>query len=206
MRSQDTAIHSQEQVIKAQQQLIEKQSAEINQIGVTVKNSVTETLKSEVKNTYASILGPSGAGLSTATLKQVHRDLREEEDRSGNFMIFGLKEGSEESVEEKVEVLLAEIDEKPKCSEVSRIGKKEDSVTRPIRVTVSSQIAVSQILKNASRLKDSDRYQEVFLGPDRSKSERLERRKLVEDLKKKRDAEPSSKFVIRRGEVVVANK
>ena len=71
---------------------------------------------------------------------------------------------------------------------------------------MSSPSVVSQILKNASRLKDSDRYQEVFLGPDRSKSERLERRKLVEDLKKKRDAEPSSKFVIRRGEVVVANK
>ena len=38
------------------------------------------------------------------------------------------------------------------------------------------------------------------------KSERLERRILVEELKKMRDAEPSSKFVIRKGEVVVADK
>ena len=206
LRSHETAIHSQEQVIKAQQQLIAKQSAEIEQIGVTVQNSVTETLKAEVKSTYASALGSSGTGISTEKLKQVHRDLRDEEDRSSNFMIFGMKESAEESVGRNVELLLDEIDEKPKCSEANRIGKKEDSVTRPIRVTVSSPSVVSQILKNASRLKDSDRYQEVFLGPDRSKSERLERRKLVEDLKKKRDAEPSSKFVIRRGEVVVANK
>ena len=57
---------------------------------------------------------------------------------------------------------------------------------------------VSQILRNASRLKDSNKYQGVFLGPDRTKGERNERRKLVEALKKKLDAEPSSKFVIRR--------
>ena len=65
------------------------------------------------------------------------------DDRSSNFMIFGLKESSEESVEEKVELLLDEIDEKPKCSEVSRIGKREDSVTRPIRVSVSSACIVA---------------------------------------------------------------
>ena len=51
LRSQETAMYSQEQVIKAQQQLIAKQSAEIEHIGVTVKNSVTETLKAEVKST-----------------------------------------------------------------------------------------------------------------------------------------------------------
>ena len=48
--------------------------------------------------------------------------------------MFGLKEGAGESVEEKVEQILAEINEKPRCSEVSRIGNKEDLVTRPIRV------------------------------------------------------------------------
>ena len=207
LRSQDTAIHSQEQVIKAQQQLIAKQSTEIDQIGLTVKNSVTETLKSEVQSTYASVLGPSGTGLSTATLKQVHRDLREEENRSSNLMIFGLKESADESVEEKVEQLLAEIDEKPRCSEVSRVGKKEDSVVRPIRVSVSSPSVVGQILRNASGLRNSDQYQGVFLGPDRTKSERIERRKLVEELKEKRDAEPKLTFFIRRGDIVssVAN-
>ena len=46
----------------------------------------------------------------------------------------------------------------------------------------------------------------VFLIPDWTKGERIERRKLVEALKKKRDAEPSSKFFIRRGEVVSTNK
>ena len=47
--------------------------------------------------------------------------MREEEDSSSNFMIFCLKESSKESVEEKVEAILAEIDEKTKCSEVGRI-------------------------------------------------------------------------------------
>ena len=206
LRSQDAAIHSQEQVIKAQQQLLAKQSVEMEQIGVTVQNSVSETLKAEVKSTYASVIDSSGTGISTAKLKQVHRDLRDEEDRSCNFMVFGLKESADESVEGNVELLLAEIDEKPKCSEVSRIGKKADSVTRPIRVTVSSSSVVSHILRKASGLRESDRYQGVFLGPDRSKSERLERRKLVEDLKERRNAEPSSKFVIRKGEVVSADE
>ena len=95
-------------------------------------------------------------------------------------------------------LLLDEINEKPKCSEVSRIGKREDSVARTIRVTVSSTSVVSQILRNASKLKESDQYQGVFIGPDRTKGERIERRKLVEALKKELDAEPSSKFVIRR--------
>ena len=202
LRSQDTAIYSQEQVIKAQQQLIAKQSAEIDQIGVTVKNSVTETLKSEMKSTYSSVLGESGAGLSTATLKQVHRDLKEEEGRSCNFMIFGLKESADESVEDKVKDLLSEIEEKPKCTDISRVGKKCDSVTRPIQVSVSSSSVVDQILSKSSKLRVCDEFQYVFLGPDRTKGERIERRKLVEELKKKREADPKLKFVIRRGKVV----
>ena len=78
-----------------------------------------------------------------------------------------------------------------------RLGLKREGTTRPIPVSLASAASVQQLLDRAKELRDWDKYGKVFLGPDRSKEERVSRKGLVEKLKKLRVDEPGKSFVIR---------
>ena len=56
------------------------------------------------------------------------------------------------------------------------------------------------MLKAAKNLKQSE-YSSVFLSLDKSPEERAERRKLVEQMKKKIAENPHKKYFIRQGEI-----
>ena len=65
-----------------------------------------------------------------------------------------------------------------------------------------SQETVYQILRKASKLRNFEDCQKVFISPDRTVEERISRKMLVEQLKEKRGADPNNNYVIRKGEIV----
>ena len=69
-----------------------------------------------------------------------------------------------------------------------------------------SQDNVYQILRKASTLRNFEDYKKVFLSPDRTVEERVNRKKLVDLLKEKRGADPNNSYVIRKGEIVRVDK
>ena len=66
-------------------------------------------------------------------------------------MIYGFKEG-------------------PRLKEANRIGTKEQGKNRPIKIEVESASKVDSILMQARNLEDFTEYEDVYLGPDRTKS------------------------------------
>ena len=56
------------------------------------------------------------------------------------------------------------------------------------------------MLKSAKNLKQS-RLNNIFIGLDKSPEERAERKRLVEEMKKKIAENPEKKYYIRRGEL-----
>ena len=56
----------------------------------------------------------------------------------------------------------------PRAYEADRIGKKEQGKNRPIKVELGSANDVDFVLGHARNLKDSDKFKNVFLGPDRT--------------------------------------
>ena len=94
------------------------------------------------------------------------------------------------------------MDEKPQVSKCRRIGQKTSGSVRPVIFTVRNSDVVYQILRKAKGLRDIEGYKTVYISPNRTPEERIERRKLVSELKSKRSGDPNSRYFIRKGEIV----
>ena len=76
---------------------------------------------------------------------------------------------------------------------------------RPVRVTVDKTDTVFEVLKAAKNLKQSE-HSNVYISLDKSPEERAERRKLVQEMKKKIEENPSQKLFIRKGKICSAEE
>ena len=144
--------------------------------------------------------------ISPEALTTVVKAIVAEEDRSRNFLIFGLPgEKEEEKLDAQVNEILETVGMKPKV-ESQRIGrKKTDGSTRPVKVIASNSLVVDQILSNARNLRYSDKFKTVFLSHDRSVEQRKVRKDLVQVMKKRALAEPNKKFYIKDGKIRCAD-
>ena len=88
-----------------------------------------------------------------------------------------------------------------------RIGVQKSDVNRqrPVKVTLTSDAHVIQILRAAKKLKDSD-FSSVFVCPDRTTEDRKLRKQAVTDLKKRLTDEPNKRHFIRGFKVVTASE
>ena len=59
-----------------------------------------------------------------------------------------------------------------------------------------------QALKKCKSLKDKAEFSSIFISPDRTYYEQVERRKFVNELSKKRIEDPSKTFAIRKYVIV----
>ena len=130
----------------------------------------------------------------------------QEEDRSKNFIVFGLSEMKDENVEERVQEVFQEIGLKP-ALQASRVGRmiKEKS-KRPVKVSLSSSCAVQQVLSQVRKLRQSSSFSKVYVRPDRSEEARCQDRLLVQELLKKRESEPGKLHYIRAGTIHTKDK
>ena len=207
-------IINQGTVIDLQNELILVKDQQLNVFKTTVVTSVEDTVKSQLKSyseavqkTSASVA--SSLSLDTKTLKNVFKDVVAEEDRTRNFMIFGLPEDEEEQTCEKVSEILMELGEKPRI-EATRLGLKTSKdakqLDRPIKVSVSSTTVVQKILSKSRNLRTSGRYKKVFIKPDRSADQRAEHRALVLELKKRSKVETDKRHFIKDGQLCSVDK
>ena len=90
---------------------------------MTVVSSVEDTVKSELKSYSAAVQESKSTAsvIDRKVLKTVVKDVVAEEDRTRNLMIFGLREETNEQINDKFSEILLEIDKKPKLKPV-RLG------------------------------------------------------------------------------------
>ena len=187
-----------EKIIQLQNQLIEKKEEEIK----VVKDTVVSELKSYslvVQESCSAALAPQKI---VSAVKQVNQDV----DRSRNVIVFEVDEDQNESPEEKITAILDKLDEKPQLSGCARIGQFKPGRVRPLNLRVRNQDTVYQILRKATTLRNLEDCRKVFISPDRTLEERVSRRKLVDQLREKRVADPNNNYVIRKGEIVCFEK
>ena len=147
---------------------------------------------------------------SVKSVKQVVKSYVDESDRSRSFIIYGAKEGKGEHTPEIVEDLLLAMNEEKKHQVLGslRLGtiKKDSESFRPIKVTLGSADSVKEILSKAKTLKklygSYEMFSKMYLAPDRSREERIEHRKLVEEMTLLISKEPNKHHCIRNGKIV----
>ena len=69
---------------------------------------------------------------------------------------------------------------------------------------MSNSEIIYQILRKAKGLRDTEGFKTVLISPNRKPEERIERRKLVSELKSKRSGDANSRYFIRTVEIVKA--
>ncbi len=124
-----------------------------------------------------------------------------EDDRSRNVVLFGIEEGERECVKSKVTKILEQLDEKPQILESRRVGRRSAGSTRPIKFSVKNSETVFHILGKEKHLKDIEDCKAIYIAPDRTFDERVSRKKLVSELKEKRQSDPDSRYLVRKGEI-----
>ena len=72
---------------------------------------------------------------------------------------------------------------------------------RPVKVVLGNRNTVFELLKKSKDLKKIKKMEKVFLQPDRTYEERLQHRKLVDELKEQAEETPTNHFFIRKGKI-----
>ena len=196
------------QLLASQRTVIELQKQKLQEKSETV-SEMKEVVKAELKS-YSSVTSQGTSSTvspttATAQIRKLVKTTVEVEERSRNVIVFGLRENNEsgERTEDLVAEVCEQVGEKPRVLACSRIGVKRDGATRPILVCLASAASAQQLLYRAKGLKDWEKYGRVFVGPDRTREERVVRKGLVEELKKLREKEPGKSYIIRKNDVIL---
>ena len=172
----------------------------------SVKTSVEESVKAEFVS-YSTKLQSKAPVIPPDSVRSVVKTVMEEEDRSQSVMLFGLEELDEEQIYDRVNEVFGDLGEKPRF-EAQRLGKRSSGdakKVRPVKVNLPSSAVVTQLLKKARNLRQSEKHKSVFISPDKTPEERATQRKLVEEMKKKAMEEPEKRHFIRRGAICSVN-
>ena len=87
-----------------------------------------------------------------------------------------------------------------------RVGLKRADTSRPTKLSLNSSELAAQVLRKAKLLRTKEGYKSIYICPDRSVEERRAFKKLWEELKEKRKAEPNRVHFIRNNKVVRSDK
>jgi len=186
----DEAISDKKIIIELQEKVIVQAEKKLHEVKNTVKSEM-KSFSSIVKDTCAAALAPSKIGTAIKNVKL------SDDSREKNIIVYGVpEEEDDEDVSRTVSAVFEEVGEKPHELSCSRLGSRREGSTRPIKCCLSSAAFVSQILRNAAKLKQSDRFGSVYLSPDRTVEERRKRKELVEQFKLKKSENPESNFRI----------
>ena len=191
-------LQSQNRVVELQDSLIKEKQDTTQCLTAAVESAVSITVEKELKS-YSSVVESSTFNLSSngvgrvakEEMEKVVRDALDEDDRSRNVMLFGLPEQKSEYLERTVEHVFEELGEKPVVVEACRIGRKSGT-SRPVLVTVSSSTTANRLIGMGRRLRYSNYYYMVYLAPDRTLDQRIQRREYIEGKKQEHSLSDSS--------------
>ena len=189
-------LESQCKLLKVQDELSVKKSAQLD----AVKNTVEEKMSS-----WAAVVKKS-SGTNKVSQKEVKKAVKcaiNESDREYNVVMFNVEEQKEEDPSENYDadtaldiMNSAGLDAVEGEYTTERIGTLDKEKNRPLKVKFDFKSTAFSLLAKAKNLKDSEEYGQVFIVPDRSREERIEHRKLVEQLKLIRTQNPEKRCYI----------
>ena len=189
--------------------MIQKKSEQLD----SVKNTVKTGIKTWANVVTKSCSGNQNMGAPKKLIREAVKSVIGEHDRSCNIVVFGAVEVKEQDKDDVpvtdelyVKKIFENIGVQPYYETYYRAGKEKAGTSRPLIVKMGSPVVVSEVLANAKLLKESRFYGKCFLAQDRSPEERIEHRKLIDEMKKRRGEEPEKYFYIRKGEVCCSER
>ena len=188
-------LQCQSKLLSVQDELSVKKSAQLD----AVKNTVEEKMSS-----WAAVVKKnSSSKVSQKEMRKAVKSAINESDREYNVIMFNVEEQDEEDPSENYDadtaldiMNSAGLDAVEGEYTTERIGALQNDKNRPLKVKFDFKSTAFDLLARSKNLKDSEVYGTVFIVPDRSREERVEDRKLVEQLKLIRTQNPEKRCYI----------
>lgn len=120
---------------------------------------------------------------------------KERSKKEKNVIVFGLKESAKESIREKKDDDLEEINkilqvlslQNEKVEGNFRLNAKDTTKPKPLVLVLKDRETRNRFLQAAKKLKGSHEHEAVFLGPDLTEAQRLQYKELVKIRDKKNE-------------------
>ena len=166
-------------------------------------DAVKDTVEEKMSSWAAVVKKNSSSKVSQKEMKKAVKSAINESDREYNVIMFNVEEQGEEDPSENYDadtaldiMNSAGIEAVEGEYTTERIGALQNDKNRPLKVKFDFKSTAFDLLAKSKNLKDSEIYSSVFIVPDRSREERIEHRKLVEQLKLIRTQNPEKRCYI----------
>ena len=191
-------LKNQARLLEVQDEPSEKKCQQLEAVKSTVDEKLTNWA-SVVENNTNQIVDKK-------EVKKAVKTALHESDREFNVVMFNVEEETEDGNSSKVFNDEVAIDVM-KCAGLTgiggvivfsteRIGVAKTGKMRPLKVKFENKAAAFDLLSCSKYLKDDETYFSVFIEPDRSREQRITHRKLVQQLKAKRNSDNSKRYYI----------
>ena len=189
-------LKKQARLLEVQDELSEKKCQQLEAVKSTVDEKLTNWASVVEKN--------SNQIVDKKEVKKAVKTALHENDREFNVVMFNVKEETEDGNSSKDFNNQVAIDVM-KCTGLTSIGGKFSTERigvagkekiRPLKVKFDHKAAAFDLLSLSKYLKDDETYCSVFIEPDRSREQRIAHRKLVQQLKAKRNSDHSKRYYI----------
>jgi len=169
----------------------------ISQTGIEMDvNSASETPQTPLVGNTSLISAASG----------IADELADRERRKNNLIIYNLVEKSDREADKKAftDLCQAVFSGQFTVTKVFRLGKRTDNNDRPrpLLVVFHDESDKNVLLASSPKLRHHDLYKNVYLSPDRTKFERVNYKKLVEELKLRR-SNGENNLIIRNNSIII---
>ena len=170
------------------------------------------------EKTWATLFDNKKSDGHLKLLNVVSEENKQRKKKEKNVIIFGLKESEKNSITEKKEDDMSEIEQICQVLGVEntvegafRLNAKDTNKPKPLVMVLKDRETRNKFLQAAKRLRDSNEFKSVFLGPDLTEAQRLKHKELVKIRDKKNEKMSNEEkdkkiWCIRDNEVVQLNK
>ena len=188
-------LQCQSKLLSVQDELSVKKSAQLD--------AVKDTVEEKMSSWAAVVKKNSSSKVSQKEMKKAVKSAINESDREYNVIMFNVEEQDEEDPSENYDadtaldiMNSAGLDAVEGEYTTERIGALQNDKNRPLKVKCDFKSTAFDLLAKSKNPKGSEVYGTVFIVPDRSREERVEHRKLVEQLKLIRTQNPEKRCYI----------
>ena len=174
----------------------------------TKVNQILDSLKNLNQVSPSSCSQQDGPVLHSEVAVDLVDELADRESRKCNLIVYNLSESSTPNAEADKSLftrLCSSLSLQVHITAVTRLGKKELSKTRPLRVCLDNEATKRRILSRSSQLKSKPDWENVYVNPDMTLAERNANRLLRKELRERKNRGEKN-LIIRRNKIVSLSK
>ena len=193
------SIGEQYGVLKTTVSKLGSQIEELSQNNLSLKKKFNDLISNQ-KQVQGS---PANSQELSNAATTIAEELAERDRKKNNIVVYNFPEDSTEMAEKDnfTKMCKEATDLDINVLKFLRLGRKSDNRARPLLISLTSEGEKITLLSRAPKLRFHEQYRNVYIAPDMTKLQRTKHKKLVDELKQRKQ-QGEENLIIRNGLIV----